>query len=132
MTKDLWLNLPVKDINKAKEFYKSVGFTFHDDSPGNTPVSAPMVVSAKNGIVMLFQEAVFATLVGAKVEDLPKGNEILISLGVDSREEVDSIQANAEAAGAKIFGRAGENNGMYGCGFTDIDGHKWNVLHMNW
>ena len=35
-------------------------------------------------------------------------------------------------AGGKIYAKAGNTDGwMYGFGFADLDGHRWNMLYMD-
>ena len=132
MTKDFWLNLPVKNLAKSKEFFNKLGLTIKEDSPGSTPTSAPLVIGTKNVVVMLFEEPVFQQITGCFVSDTSKASEVMLSFDAESREEVDELAAKAEAAGGTVFGKPSEIQGwMYGCGFTDLDGHRWNVLHMD-
>lgn len=132
MTKELWLNLPVKNLGKSIEFFKKMGFSFHEDSPGNTPVSAPMYIGTKKVVVMLFEEASFKMCSGNNVADTAKGSEVLMSFDAESRAEVDEIAQKAAAAGGTIFAEPAEIQGwMYGCGFADLDGHRWNALFMD-
>src|SRR5437868_719721 len=128
MTKEIWINLPVKDVNRSKEFFTSIGFTLNEKF-GNNEVSASFTIGSKNLILMLFAEQVFKGFVQHAVADTAQGSEVLFSIDAESREEVDELARKAEAAGGHVFGQPGENQGwMYGCGFTDPDGHRWNVL----
>jgi len=130
-TKDLWINLPVKDVKRSKEFFTKLGFTFKS-GPGDTDISACMLVGSKNIVVMLFAESVFKKFTGNPVSETIKSTEVLFSIDVESREEVDELAKKAELAGGIIFGKPQENQGwMYGCGFADPDGHRWNVLFMD-
>jgi hypothetical protein len=83
-------------------------------------------------VMMLFSETIFSSFVRTKVEDLDYGHEILFNLSADSREEVDALAKAVVEAGGKIFEPPAENQGwMYGMGFEDPDGHKWNLLFMD-
>ena len=131
MTKDIWLSLPVKDINKSKEFFTRLGFTFKD-VPGNPSQMLCMMVSPKNIAVMLCGEQLFRGFTQHEISDTSKGSEILISIDAESRGEVDDLAEKAAAAGGTVFGKPAELEGwMYSCGFTDLDGHRWNVLYMD-
>jgi len=131
MTKELWINLPVKDIKRSIEFFTAIGFAFKTDSPGFTPVSAPMMVGTKQVAVMLFEEATFAGICVNKVADTNQGTEVMFSFDAESRGEVDELAVKIKAAGGKMFSEPSEVQGwMYGCAFADPDGHRWNVLHM--
>lgn len=129
MTKQLWLNLPVKNIEKSKTFFTKLGFSFNT-MYGNSPVSASLLIG-KN-VIMLFEESSFKNFTKADIADTTKASEVLISIDAESKEEVNEIAKKAKKAGATIFAKPGEKDGwMYGCGFTDPDNHRWNVLYMD-
>ncbi len=131
MTKEIWMNLPVKNIAASKEFFTKIGFSFNLQF-GNTEHSACLLVGSKNVVVMLFEESLFKSFTQNEIADTKKVNEVLFSIDAESREEVDELARKAAAAGGIVFGKPEENQGwMYGCGFTDLDGHRWNVLFMD-
>lgn len=81
---------------------------------------------------MLFAQDAFAGFTNNALSDTAKGTEVLFSLGAESRDQVDDIAKRATAAGGTVFAQPRESNGfMYGCGFCDPDGHRWNVLFMD-
>ncbi|HNP32861.1 MAG TPA: extradiol dioxygenase [Flavobacterium sp.] len=130
MTKQIWLNLPVKDALKAKDFYSQMGFTFLEER--TTEQSACMLVGESNFVVMLFGEDMFRNFIQHQITDTKQSSEFLISIDAESREEVDTLAQKAKAAGGIVYAEPGENQGwMYGCGFCDLDGHRWNVLYMD-
>jgi predicted lactoylglutathione lyase len=60
------------------------------------------------------------------------GSEVLFSIEASSREEVDEIAKKAEMAGGRIFSEPAEHQVLiYGCGFADLDGHRWNTVYMD-
>ncbi|MFD2941503.1 VOC family protein [Flavobacterium notoginsengisoli] len=130
MTKQIWLNLPVKDVAKAKDFFWKIGFSFNEQH--DTPSSTCMVVGENNFVVMLFEEMLFSSFSQNGIIDTNSGSEVLISIDAESREEVDELAKKAEEAGGTVFAPPAESQGwMYGCGFADLDGHRWNVLFMD-
>ncbi|MGC4040192.1 MAG: extradiol dioxygenase [Flavobacterium sp.] len=130
MTKQIWLNLPVKDAMKSKDFFSKIGFRFLEER--TTPDSACMLVGEGNFVIMLFSEDMFQNFISHPITDTKQSSEFLISIDAENREEVDVIAENVKNAGGTVFGEPGENQDwMYGCGFCDIDGHRWNVLHMD-
>ncbi|HXB38937.1 MAG TPA: VOC family protein [Bacteroidia bacterium] len=132
MVKQIWLNLPVKDVAKSKEFFTKLGFSFNTKF-GDGPDSACLLVGSTNFVVMLFSEAMFKKFTQHEITDTKQSNEMLISIDAESREEVDELAKKAESAGGIVFGKPGESQGwLYGCGFTDLDGHRWNVLYMDY
>ena len=131
MTKELWINLPVKDINVSKEFFSRLGFSFNPRFSNNND-TACITIGTKNINVMLFKEAVFNGFTKNKIADTSQATEVLFSIDAESRDEVDEMANKAASAGGTVFSQPAELQGwMYGCGFSDPDGHCWNVLFMD-
>ncbi len=130
MTKQIWLNLPVKNVAKAKDFFWKIGFSFNEQH--DTPNSTCMLVGEGHFVVMLFEESLFASFSQNKLTDTKSSSEILISIDAESREEVDQLTEKVEQAGGIVFSKPAENEGwMYGSAFADLDGHRWNILYMD-
>ncbi len=130
MTKQIWLNLPVKDVAKAKDFFWKIGFSFNEQH--DTPSSTCMVVGEGHFVVMLFEEMLFSSFSQNSITDTKLSSEVLISIDAESREEVDELAEKVKVAGGNVFAPPAESQGwMYGCGFADLDGHRWNVLFMD-
>ena len=130
MTKQIWLNLPVKDALKSKDFFSKIGFTFLEER--TTAESACMLVGETNFVVMLFGEVMFRNFIQHQITDTKQSSEFLISIDAESQDEVDAIAQNVKTAGGIVFAEPAESQGwMYGCGFADLDGHRWNVLYMD-
>lgn len=131
MAQDLWINLPVKDLARSITFYTGVGFT-PSPGPGDSDQSAGFVVGDNGVVLMLFVEEAFSRFTQHPVADPFQGSEILFSLGASSRGQVDEIAKRAVENGGTMFSEPAEIGGfMYGCGFCDPDGHRWNVLFMD-
>ena len=130
MTKQIWLNLPVKDVAKAKDFFWKIGFSFNEQH--DTPSSTCMVVGEGHFVIMLFEEMLFSSFTQHNLTDTKSSSEVLISIDAESREEVDELAEKVKEAGGNVFSPPAESQGwMYGCGFADLDGHRWNVLFMD-
>lgn len=131
MTKELWINLPVKDVHRSREFYKQIGFKINPNHPENDQMGAFQVGEKEIGL-MLFPEEQFREFSNDDIPDPANGTSALFSFDAESPEEVDEIARKAKAAGGTIYGEPGEKDGwMYGCGFIDLDGHRWSVLYMD-
>lgn len=130
MAKQIWLNLPVKNVGKAKDFFSKIGFVFKAER--ETTSSACMLVGESNFVVMLFEESLFEGFVQNRLTDTQKSSEVLISIDAQSKDEVDELAVKVSEAGGNVFAEPAENQGwMYGFGFADLDGHRWNVLYMD-
>ena len=128
MVNDLWINLPVKDMKRSREFFAKLGLQPMPLGDDMTSIA----FGEKKVIVVLCSEAMFTGFVGNRVADARANNELLVSLGVASRDAVDELAKKAREAGAALFAEPAEHQGwMYGCGFVDLDGHRWNVVHMD-
>jgi predicted lactoylglutathione lyase len=131
MAQDIWINLPVKDLARSVAFFTKIGFA-PNAGPGNSEQSASFTIGEKQVILMLFVQEVFSGFTNNALSDTARGSEVLFSLGADSRDQVDDIANRARSAGGTVFAEPGESGGfMYGCGFCDPDGHRWNVLFMD-
>lgn len=129
MTKELWINLPVKDLARSRAFFGKLGFTFHPRHEGSDE-AAGLIIGDKKIMVMLFPEATFRKFTGQAIADTGQVSEVLLSIDADSRQAVDELIRKVEEAGGTVFGKPQGEGWMYGAGFTDPDGHRWNVLYM--
>jgi len=131
MTKELWINLPVKDVKRSTDFFTKIGFTLNTRFPA-TEHSASLLVGTKNIVVMLFAESIFQGFVNNPISNLNQGSEVLFSFDAESKEEVDELAEKVKSAGGTIYAGPGESQGwMYSFGFIDPDRHRWNVLYMD-
>jgi uncharacterized protein len=126
LSKQFWINLPVKDISRSVEFFTKLGFDL--EQSGNE--QAQLMIGSGN--VMLFPEATFKNFTKHEITDTKQSTQVLFSIDAESREEVDELAEKAIAAGGTLFGEPAEHQGwVYGCGISDLDGHRWNVVHMD-
>jgi len=131
MTKQIWINLPVKDLKKSTEFFTKLGFSFEGVYINNDE-GASLVIGDKGVVVMLFTEDAFKNFTGNDIPDLSQGTEVLFSFDAESKDEVDELAKKVVNAGGTIYAEAEDNDSwMYGFSFADLDGHRWNVLYMD-
>ena len=129
MNKQIFVNLPVKDLNKSKEFFSALGYSFNPQFTNDS--GACMVIAEDSIYAMLLTEEFFATFIDKKISNAHEVTEALICLSCESREEVDSLVKKALAAGGKSP-RAPQDHGfMYAHGFEDLDGHIWELAYMS-
>lgn len=131
MTKEFWINLPVKDLQRTKDFFTQLGFTFKP-LPGNRDDGACLILGSKSVQVMMYEEPVFRSFTDSEISDAQNSNEVLFSIDAENTEEINILAARVKKAGGTIFAEPAEKDGwMYGFGFADPDGHRWNVLYMD-
>lgn len=130
MSKQIFVNLPVKDLPRSREFFTELGFSFNEEMCDDN--AAAMVIDEENGIfAMLLVESFFQTFTTRKVADATKTTEASVCLGVESREEVDRLADNALANGAESVREAMDEGFMYGRAVYDLDGHLWEFMWMD-
>lgn len=128
--RQVWANIPVKNVERTRDFYSSLGFKINGEKDNEQLIS---FFAGKNDFVVhFFKEEIFEQASAGKAADLKKGNEVMFTIGAKSREEVDTWAEHVSEAGGTIFSKPAEigGNGWYGCGFADPEGHKWNVFYM--
>ncbi|KQL49425.1 extradiol dioxygenase [Brevibacillus choshinensis] len=130
MTKEIWLNLPVKDVQKSKQFFTEIGFSLNPRF-GDNDQQASLFIGEKQFVVMLFPESTFTQFTRNEIPDATKATQILISIDAQSKEDVDSLLDKVVTAGGTIYAKPQDQGWMYGAGFADLDGHRWNVLFMD-
>ena len=129
MNKQIFVNLPVKDLDKSVAFFTALGYTFN---PQFTDDNATCMIISENSIyAMLLTETFFKTFTDKPIINAKEMTEVLTCLSCESREEVDDLVAKALAAGGKAP-RAPQDHGfMYAHGFEDLDGHIWELAYMS-
>ncbi|UKT65320.1 VOC family protein [Pedobacter mucosus] len=131
MTKSIWINLPVKDIAKSKNFFLALGFKLNLEY-GSREDSACILIGESNFVIMLFEESLYESFVDKKLAENKSGTEVLFSFDAESVEEVNEMAEKVVAAGGTLYGKPGYKDGwMYGFGFIDLDGQRWNMLYMD-
>lgn len=127
MARMIFPNLPVADVDKAREFWTKLGFKFNEQFSDR---KAACLVVSDLACVMLLQDEFFH---GFHDTAPHTGTEILIALDARDRAEVDELCDKAAAAGATHTGQRvedGPTGPMYSRAFRDLDGHIWEVFHM--
>jgi predicted lactoylglutathione lyase len=128
MVKQIFVNLPVKDIDTTKKFFSRLGFTFNEEF---TDTNAVCMIIGENMFAMLLLEKFFKTFVKKEIVDAKKSTEVITALEVKSREEVDHMVSKAFSAGGTAANDKYDYGWMYGWSFYDLDGHMWEVFHMD-
>jgi predicted lactoylglutathione lyase len=123
----IFVNLPVRDLPASERFFGELGFGFE---PQFTDDTAACMVVDENIFVMLLTEERFKDFINGEIADATSTTEAITALSADSREEVDDMVVRAIAAGGKPWKPVLEEGPMYGGSFQDLDGHVWELIHM--
>lgn len=131
MSRMIFVNLPVKDLERSKAFYEAIGF--RNEAKFSNDAAAMMVLSDTIS-VMLLTHPFYATFTRKPIADANNSSQVLLCISCESPAEVDQITEAAGAAGGKIDlspkSEAGDGP-MYGRDFEDPDGHQWEPMWMD-
>jgi hypothetical protein len=128
MTKQIFINLPVKDLKKSMAFFEKLGFTFNMQF---TDDNAACMIIGENIYAMLLLEKFFKTFTNKEIADAKKTTEVLIAIDAESRQAVNEMIKKAVEAGGSTYRNPQDNGWMYGHSFADLDGHQWEVLYID-
>jgi uncharacterized protein len=129
MAREIFVNLPIKNMERSKAFFGALGFTFNPQFTNEQ--GACMVIEDGSIYAMLLVEPFFQSFTKKPVADASKSTEVLICLSCASRAEVDDLVKKAIAAGGSAPNAPQDHGFMYGHGFQDPDGHLWELMYMD-
>ena len=127
-SRKIFVNLAVRDLEKSKDFFETLGFTFN---PQFTDENGACMVLSSEGFVMLLAEPFFKGFTKNELCNTAKQTETLVALSCDSKGEVDELVRKAVAAGGRHAMDKQDHGFMYGWSFYDLDGHHWEVFWMD-
>lgn len=129
MATQLFVNLPVKDLDRAIKFFVNLGFDFNAQF---TDENATCMIISENSFVMLLVEKFFTSFTpGREIANTQKSTEVIVALSAESRNAVDKMIDNVLSAGGKEYREIMDHGWMYGRAFQDLDGHIWEVFYMD-
>ena len=128
-TKQIWANLATNDLERTTKFYTELGFKANDCNRSQAPELTSFSFGENDFIVNFFLKDVLQKNTHSAIADLKNGNELIISLSAESKDEVNQWVEIVKKAGGKITIEPYEIGPGYTFVFSDPDGHKFNVLY---
>ena len=129
MTRMIFVNLPVSDLQQSRAFLEALGAV---NDPRFTDETAACMTLSDSIHVMLLAHDKFSQFTPRPIADARTGSEVLLCLSSDSRESVDSTLERAVAAGGTADPSPKQDYGvMYGRSVADPDGHIWEIMWMD-
>jgi uncharacterized protein len=129
MSTMLFVNLPVKNLNRTIKFFAKLGFKFDKRF---TDENATCMIIGEGQYVMLLVDKFFIRFTkGKKILNAKKNTESMTAIYLDSRKKVDKMVDTALKAGAKQLQSYEHGEWMYGRDFEDLDGHIWEIFYMD-
>ena len=126
MKVQIWGNLGIEDVERTKAFYTKLGFK-QNNGPESDDL-ASFIFGDEGFVINFFKNEQLKKAMEGELSDLSKGNEIMFSISAETEAEVDAWAEKVKGAGGIVFSSPQAFHGMYGCAFTDPDGHKFNIL----
>ena len=127
MSKQVFINLPVKDLEKSTAFFSHLGYTFN---PQFSNEKAGCMVISDTIYAMLLTEPFFQGFTKKGIADAHTTKEVIICLSCDSRAEVDDMIKKVLEAGGTTPMEPQDHGFMYYHSFEDLDGHHWEIMFM--
>jgi uncharacterized protein len=129
MPKQIFVNLPVKDLKRSIDFFTQLGFSFNLQFTDEK--AACLIINEGSIYAMLLTEPMFRNFTKKEIADATKTTEVLIAIDIETKEKVDELVKKAAEAGGSIYADAQDHGWMYQHGFADPDGHQWELLYMD-
>ena len=128
MATKIFVNLPVKDLQRSIEFFTKLGYKFN---PQFTDETATCMIVSDDIFVMLLTHAKFKEFTPKPICDAAKSTEVLVCLSCESREAVSDMVRKAVAAGGTTYAESKDHGFMLQHGYQDPDGHIWELIYMD-
>jgi predicted lactoylglutathione lyase len=128
MRPQIFINLPVKDLDKSMNFYTKMGFT---NNPQFSDDTGKCMVFSEEIFVMILTHDKFKAFSSKPITDVSKTTAVLLSLSVESIDKVNEIVDNALSAGGKEPIEAKDYGFMQQRTLEDLDGHTWEIFYMD-
>ncbi|MES2838040.1 MAG: VOC family protein [Bacteroidota bacterium] len=126
--KSIFVNLPIKDIQKTRTFWTKLGFSFNEQFSDDKALC--LVLNEGSMYSMLVTHEFFSTFTNRTIADNTT-TQVLIAIEVDSKQKVDEIVQLALQNGGTRYREAADHGWMYYDTFADIDGHQWEIMYSD-
>lgn len=128
MSRMIFVNLPVTDLDVSMTFYSPLGF---ENNPHFTDDTAACMVWSEAINVMLLTHAKWREFTSRPIPPATS-SEVMLALSCDSRETVDAMNKAAAANGGTADINPVQDLGfMYNRNLADPDGHVWELMWMD-
>lgn len=128
MAKQIFINLAVKDVLKSMDFYTALGFT---NNPQFSDDSGKCMVWSDSIFLMILSHEKFATFATKPIADTKSNVAALLSLSVESVDEMNKMVTNGLSAGGVEPAEMKDYGFMQQRTIEDFDGHTWEIFFMD-
>jgi predicted lactoylglutathione lyase len=128
MTKQIFINLAVSDVQKSMDFYSALGFT---NNPQFSDDSGKCMVWSENIFLMILSHEKFSSFTSKEIADSKSKIAGLYSLSLENIDEVNNMMENGLKAGGIEPNEARDYGFMFQRTIEDFDGHTWEIFFMD-
>ncbi len=128
MAKQVFINLAVKDLQRAVDFYSALGFT---NNPQFSDETGKCMEWSDNIFVMILSHEKFKEFTTKPLADTKSHIAGLFSLSLDSLDEVNSLMTRGLNAGGTEPSEFRDYGFMQQRTIEDPDGHTWELFYMD-
>ena len=126
--RSIFINLPIQEIARTRAFWTRLGFHFNE---AFSDEKALCLILKQDAIyAMLITHEYFQTFTNRPIAD-SSSTQVLLAIDVGSRERVEEVMRLAVENGATRYLKPEDYGWMYYDRFADLDGHQWEISHMD-
>jgi predicted lactoylglutathione lyase len=126
--KQVFINLPVKDVDSSMKFYTQLGFT---NNPQFSDEQSKCMVWSETIFVMIMSYEKFTASTIKPVADTKNHTAALFALSTDSISQLNEIVENGLKAGGSEPMPMSDYGFMQLRRIEDVDGHTWEIFFMD-
>jgi predicted lactoylglutathione lyase len=128
MSKQIFINLAVIDVQKSMDFYTALGFT---NNPQFSDDSGECMVWSENIFLMILSHEKFSGFTSKEIADTKLKIAGLYSLSLGNIDDVNNMMGNGLKAGGIEPNEARDYGFMFQRTIEDFDGHTWEIFFMD-
>lgn len=128
MSKQIFINLAVTDLQKSMDFYTALGFS---NNPKFSDETGKCMVWSESIFVMLLTHDKFSSVATKPIADTKTTSAALFSLQMENIEALNKMMADGIEAGGTEPTEMKDYGFMQQRTIEDFDGHTWEIFIMD-
>lgn len=126
--KQIFINLPVSDVQRSMDFYTALGFT---NNPQFSDEQGKCMVWSDTIFLMILSHEKFASFTNKPIADTKTNIAALLSLSLESTDAMNAMMEKGLAAGGTEPTELRDYGFMQQRTIEDFDGHTWELFFMD-
>jgi len=126
--KQLFINLPVSNLEKTMQFYVALGFALN---PLFTDEDQKCMIWSDTNYIMLQSKEFFSSYLKKPLIDAKKNQSSSHTLLVESIQKVNEMIENGLKFGGIEPAPVLDEGFMYLRSIEDLDGHLWGIMYLD-